>query len=573
MLSSLKGLLRPARLIALALAALAATAVALEASWLVWAVIALSVALVALPWWQPLTPAMEARLPGVHPAVARLVAGAGRSAAAMWLALGALGTDAALREDSRDWAVALVFLIGAGSAGFTTLAAAPALRHDLRVSTLAARASRAVPWGIAAIYVAGVLTLPALARWPQAPSTALAVAAGLLAASGAAVVLRSLASRGRQRKRALDEVARLAPAFVVYQSGPHGSAYQLAMWLPFLERSGLPFVVVARQEALYTELRGITDAPVVYAGSLQAVDDVLAHSGGTVIYVNNAAANTHAVRLYQLHHVQILHGDSDKASSRNPISAMYDELWVAGQAAIDRYGDHGIVIPQERFRIVGRPQVAGIDGASGAATPRVALYAPTWNGFFGDANYSSLPHGLAIVQALLDEGLTVIFREHPYSSGSAQLRAAIADIHGLLADDAERTGRQHRYGPGLFAELDLIGCFNASDIAVTDISAVPNDYLFSGKPFAIMEMQPDTLARKPGRPTLAAAAYTARPGDDIPAWIGRLVRDDGKATSRAEAREHYLGPFAREGYEDVFVQTLRETVATHRLVGELDTEE
>lgn len=568
----LKGLVKPRRLIALALAALVATAVAIEASWLIPAVLALVVALIVVPLTQPVGPTMQARLPSSG-LLARFVAGAGRSAAATWLSLGALGTYAALREDSQDWAVAIVFLVGAGSAALSTLVTKPALRGDLRLSTTADDQSRSLPWAIAAVSLAAILSLPALALWPGVLATTVAVVAGALAALGTALVARRFARRASTRERVLDSISRLEPAYAVYQSGPYGSAYQLKMWLPYLEQAGLPYVIIARQEALFTELRSMTDRPVIYAGSLRAVDEVLAHCGGTVIYVNNAAANTHAVRRYQLHHVQILHGDSDKASSRNPVSAMYDELWVAGQAAIDRYDDHGIGIPSERFRIVGRPQVTGIEGPRlDPGHTRTALYAPTWNGFFGDANYSSLPHGRAIVQALLDEGLTVIFREHPYSSGSAELRAAIADIHALLAEDARRTGRAHRYGPELFDELDLIGCFNASDMAVTDISAVPNDFLFSGKPFAIMEMQPDTLVRIEGRPTLAAAAYTAVPGDDIPAWIGALVRDEGKAAARAAAREHYLGPFAREGYADVFVDAVRQTVAAHQFHGELSTE-
>ncbi|MFV0285131.1 MAG: CDP-glycerol glycerophosphotransferase family protein [Demequina sp.] len=572
MLSTLKGLIKPRRLVALALAGLVAVAVALEASWLVPVVIALVVALIVVPLNQRVGPTMKARLPSAG-YLARFVAGAGRSAAAIWLSLGALGTYAALREDGRDWAVGLVFLIGAGSTAMSTLASRPALRGDLRLSTIAQAQARTIPWAIASVYLAAILTLPALALWPGVVATTLSVLAAILAFAGIAMVLRRITMRGRIREQVLGQISELEPAFVVYQSGPYGSAYQLKMWLPFLEEAGLPYVVVARQEALFTELRSITDRPVIYAGSLRAVDEVLAHCGGTVIYVNNAAANTHAVRRYQLHHVQILHGDSDKASSRNPISAMYDELWVAGQAAIDRYWDHGIGIPAERFRIVGRPQVSGIEGPREAVEGgKVALYAPTWNGFFGDANYSSLPHGVEIVQALLDEGLTVIFREHPYSSKSAALRAAIAEIHALLAEDARATGRQHRYGPTLFEELDLIGCFNACDMAVTDISAVTNDFLFSGKPFAIMEMQPDTLVRAEGRPTLASAAYTAVPGDDVASWIGELVHDHGKADAREAAREHYLGAFDREGYTDVFVNAVRDTVATHRLEGELDTE-
>src|SRR5690625_5823159 len=60
-------------------------------------------------------------------------------------------------------------------------------------------------------------------------------------------------------------------------------------------------------------------------------------------------------------HVQLLHGDSDKASSFNPVTAFYDNVFVAGQAGIDRYENNGVDIPKHKFTIVGRPQVESVE--------------------------------------------------------------------------------------------------------------------------------------------------------------------------------------------------------------------
>ncbi|GMA35916.1 hypothetical protein [Demequina litorisediminis] len=573
MLSTLKGLIKPRRLVALALAGLVAVAVALEASWLVPVVIALVVALIVVPLNQRVGPTMKARLPSAG-YLARFVAGAGRSAAAIWLSLGALGTYAALREDGRDWAVGLVFLIGAGSTAMSTLASRPALRGDLRLSTIAQAQARTIPWAIASVYLAAILTLPALALWPGVVATTLSILAAILAFAGIVMVLRRITMRGRIREQVLGQISGSSPRSWSTSPARTAPRTRLKMWLPFLEEAGLPYVVVARQEALFTEpalhhgpprhLRGLAACRGRGAGALRWHRDLRQQRRGE---------HPRGAPLPACTTCRFFTATPTRRRAATPSAPCMTSLWVAGQAAIDRYWDHGIGIPAERFRIVGRPQVSGIEGPREAVEGgKVALYAPTWNGFFGDANYSSLPHGVEIVQALLDLGLTVIFREHPYSSKSAALRAAIADIHALLAEDARATGRQHRFGPTLFEELDLIGCFNACDMAVTDISAVTNDFLFSGKPFAIMEMQPDTLVRAEGRPTLASAAYTAVPGDDVAAWIGELVHDHGKADAREAAREHYLGAFDREGYTDVFVNAVRDTVATHRLEGELDTE-
>src|SRR5690625_6533680 len=72
--------------------------------------------------------------------------------------------------------------------------------------------------------------------------------------------------------------------------------------------------------------------------------------------------NNHMVRYSGLTHIQLLHGESDKASSANPVTRMYDRDFVAGQAAIDRFEKFGVSMHPDIFRIVGRPQVEEVYG-------------------------------------------------------------------------------------------------------------------------------------------------------------------------------------------------------------------
>ena len=73
---------------------------------------------------------------------------------------------------------------------------------------------------------------------------------------------------------------------------------------------------------------------------------------------------------------------------------MYDQIFAAGAAAIRRYADHGVRIPAEKFRIVGRPQVEQVQPAATpiakVAQPTV-LYAPTWRGHVEETMLYSLP--------------------------------------------------------------------------------------------------------------------------------------------------------------------------------------
>src|SRR5690606_25360489 len=182
----------------------------------------------------------------------------------------------------------------------------------------------------------------------------------------------------------------------------------------------------------------------------------------------------------QLTHVQLYHGDSDKAVTASPVNALYDRIFVAGRAAIDRFARYGVRIPAEKFRVVGRPQVASVRPAAGAihdvAEP-VVLYAPTWRGGHADTRHCSLPIGETIVRALLAQGATVILRPHPYLYRDRRSAATLRRLTDLLAAERHRTGRPHQVSTG-----SLVEDINASDAMICDVSAVASDYLASGKP-------------------------------------------------------------------------------------------
>lgn len=571
MLSSLTSLVKPRRLAPLVVGAIVVFGAAIDAPWMTRAAVVLAVVLLATPLATPVSKRALSRFPNTGP-VGRLAAGAAEGAASKWFTLGGLAVFAAREDAVRPWVGLGLVTIGIAALALATIALKPATRGDLRLNLDAVTLSRSLPWALAALSLSSTFALVGLAAWPSGFSAVVAVVSGLLFLVGAFYVGRRLMNRQLYRELTRVRVENIGARFIIHISGPANSSYQVTTWLPLFDLLGERYIIMVREEALYAEICALTDQPVVYASSLRAVDDVLATGIGTVFYVNNAAGNTHLVRRGQLHHVQLLHGDSDKPSSRNPVSAMYDELFVAGQAAIDRYWDHDIAIPRDKFRIVGRPQVAHISGPLPVTGPRTVVYAPTWNGFFDDAKYSSLPHGTEIVRALLDQGATVIFREHPYSDKSPELAQHVRDIQAILAADAVATGRAHRFGAQMFAAMSLVDCFNASDAAVTDISAVPIDYLFSAKPIAIMEMSPDVLVRVPGRPTLASASYIAAPGGDILALVSRLLADTELPAEREAAREYYLGPFGHAGYESHFVDALRKVVSRHESPGELELE-
>jgi hypothetical protein len=150
------------------------------------------------------------------------------------------------------------------------------------------------------------------------------------------------------------------------------------------------------------------DVPVVEARGIGDLDALVVPSLKAAFYVNASSGNGALVRFQHLTHIYLGHGDSDKPPSYNPTHAMYDQIFAAGPAATRRYAAHGVRIPAEKFTIVGRPQVENVK----LSTIRIAdvpqptvLYAPTWHGGRPSTNYSSLPLGSEIVDALLARGV------------------------------------------------------------------------------------------------------------------------------------------------------------------------
>lgn len=395
-------------------------------------------------------------------------------------------------------------------------------------------------------------------------ATIVAVASIVTSAAALIDVAHRIRERRRFQSRLPEVLEEMSPGFYVYWNAPPRSAFQVTMWLPYLERLGVPFVLVVRSAGNFHQLANATDHPILLRRSLTDLDDLIVPSVRGVFYVNNAMRNNHMVRYAQLTHIQLLHGESDKASSATPIIRMYDRDFVAGQAAIDRFDTFGVPMRPEIFRIVGRPQVEDVEAERAPigeiAEPSV-LYAPTWLGYQAETNYSSLPVGPAIVRGLLERGCRVVFRPHPYSWRDPGLRAACEEIHGMLEADAAATGREHLFGTLAEKEMSVVDCFNAADAMISDVSAVVGDHLHSGKPLAMVS--PRTGAQEfVEQFPMARAAYVlvARNGEleNLDEVLEALTRTDPRGDERRRWATYYLGDIPRENYAQRFVEVARE---------------
>lgn len=359
-----------------------------------------------------------------------------------------------------------------------------------------------------------------------------------------------------------------APQFYVYFSGLVQGDYQVRMWLPYLERLGVPYAVLARDPRTLARAGRLTDAPVIAAQRIAALDDVMVPSVRAIFYVNTDALAVDGVRYLDRTHVHLNHGDSDKPSSYHPMIGMFDRIFVAGQAAVDRFATHGIDVPASKFRQVGRPQVADIGTTNTDPLPRTrtVLYAPTWRGGVADMSFSSLPHGERIVAALLDRGLRVIFRPHPYATRDRAGAAAVTRIDELLARrSSPETPHEGSAvgGRGTVAEV-----FNRSDALVTDVSSLASDYLRSDKPLAVTDLSgtPRGQAADPDAFPVLRAAYSLPVDADPDPALDSLLGPDPLAGRRRELRRYYLGDHTDE-VADFVVAASDAVRATPRMNG------
>ena len=196
---------------------------------------------------------------------------------------------------------------------------------------------------------------------------ALAMGVGGVAVLG---TRRLLARRGRDEATLIAELAATNPAYLVYVSlGAAQSRYIVNQWAPVLDATPLSGLMLVREASQLLPLVP-TRLPVVYAASTRHVERLTLPGVSVAFYLAYGEKNAHLLRDPRLRHVMLLHGDSDKATSANAQARAFDQVWVAGPAAVERYRAAGIDLPSDRFVIIGRPQVEQLPvGPTGAARP------------------------------------------------------------------------------------------------------------------------------------------------------------------------------------------------------------
>ncbi|MEU6534936.1 hypothetical protein [Streptomyces sp. NPDC047000] len=370
---------------------------------------------------------------------------------------------------------------------------------------LVTAATDSVRWSAAGIALSAVLTLTAVVT----------------------LLLRLRPARrpvtGEQALEWLDAwLAEYRPTVGMYFSGGTSSVYQANMWLePLARLEGRPLIVL-RERFMVSKIAS-TDIPIV---CLPKVADLMRLEHSTLkvlIHPSNSGKTSQVLRIPTIKHAFVNHGESDKLSSCNPYAKAYDEVWVAGPAARERYAAADVGVDDRDIVEIGRPQLDAIAPYAGAPKGRytTVLYAPTWEGWDGNpGNTSVIEAGENIVRSLLaDPGVRLLYKPHPLT-GSVDRRAGLANarIQEMIhAANAARAAEHpdERPAPAAAAELAR---------RTAELERLTTSSFRSGADdVERMLLQP---VPEPGRAAAVATATSAWEGAywaSFPAWEHRIV--------------------------------------------------
>lgn len=176
----------------------------------------------------------------------------------------------------------------------------------------------------------------------------------------------------------------------------HGPSH-LGMWIESFVQSEEPFAILVRNKALFTwAINKYSNIDIVYAKNPSDVENLLEKMPflKAIYYLSNTGNLIHTLRYNQYKHIFLGHGDSDKAASAHKFFRVYDEVWVAGEAHIDRFRNAGFEIGHIKFVKVGRPTLQRtlqntLKRKKQFKELKKLVYLPTWEGVYEENNYSS----------------------------------------------------------------------------------------------------------------------------------------------------------------------------------------
>jgi hypothetical protein len=364
---------------------------------------------------------------------------------------------------------------------------------------------------------------------------------------------------------------------IAYFGDDPSRTYQLVQWLDVLEilNDVHPVCLVLRDPESAVVIESLTDLPLLTAPTFHELTSLYAGlDAKVVLYCNNSVRNFESLVDSRRLHVHVNHGESDKQSMASNNAKAYDRVFVAGEAAVQRYTAELLELDASKLVRIGRPQLDLSRAPLVAASPRrTVLYAPTWEGDAEYNDYTSVDTlGAAIVRAILAvPEVRLVYKPHPQitASRTPAVSAAHRDILRLVADASQRDPAA---GHVPVLRGDILAVMPGCDAMVTDVSSVGLDWLY------LHTEKPIFLTDRHGNPErLRQQVPISRCADVIDATgvagLTTLLRDrlehDEHQLARVAMRHHYFDDLHVGDSTVRFLAAVSELVALRdQLVGE-----
>jgi len=146
---------------------------------------------------------------------------------------------------------------------------------------------------------------------------------------------------------------------MLHSADPKLTLNHIEYWLNPLINSGVKFSILVRDtNSLKTIESKYPHLQVLYAKSPVDVETVVVAQPNLkiVLYPTNRAKNIHLLRFIELTHIFIGTKHSDKLSKINKSYRAYDEIWVSGQAQVDKFKESIDKLGGLIFKVIGKPQ-------------------------------------------------------------------------------------------------------------------------------------------------------------------------------------------------------------------------
>jgi len=336
----------------------------------------------------------------------------------------------------------------------------------------------------------------------------------------------------------------------------HGIGH-VDLWLPFFLSSGESFAVLVRHIALYQYIiEKYPDINIVYAKDVVSIEKFLSDAASlrAIYYLSNTGNLIHTLRYNDYKHIFLGHGDSDKSASAHKFFRVYDEIWVAGQAHIDRFQNAGFNTKHMTFIKVGRPLLSPVLKSTQVNWKKRigginVLYLPTWEGILDSTDCSSLKISTLMLSMIHKHfNLSLSIKFHPATGSRETL------FSGVSKEVAMELKEHHVDFEIASASTPIDQLILNSNIYICDISAVVSECIAANAPIFIYIPRDKTINIARSNMDYEDYAYTFSSIEELREKLQRVLSGDDYLMGARKKALNYLISEKETLRDEFFVQ-------------------